>query len=264
MKGAVKTASLLFNHQLMENQSELIYGIRPVEEALRSGKELSKVYVLKGQGEGIRQIKNILVRNKVNFSEVPKEKLDSLSKFRNHQGVVAKISSVEFHNAEDLVNDLLGKDKSPFVIVLDRVTDVRNFGAIARTAYAAGLDAIIIPEKGSATVSDEAIKTSAGALMHIPVCKASNLFQTVKHLKDSGLLVIAATEKANKEMYYEKYVKPAVLIVGSEENGIHPSLLKLADKMVKIPMKSELDSLNVSVAAALMMYEVIRQADHSK
>ncbi len=243
------------------NQKEtgIIFGTRPLEEALEAGSTFVKVYVQKGVGDSIKRIKQLLNRHKVNFTEVPKEKLDSLSKFKNHQGVVAKISSIEYHNAEDLVNDLLEKDKAPFLIALDRVTDVRNFGAIARTAMAAGLDAIIIPEKGSATVTDEAIKTSAGALLHLPVCRSQNLFQTIKHLKDSGLQIICGTEKANKELFYDTYTKPCVIIVGSEEDGIHPSILKLADKLVKIPMNSELDSLNVSVAAGIMMYEVIRQ-----
>ncbi|MFM6983745.1 MAG: 23S rRNA (guanosine(2251)-2'-O)-methyltransferase RlmB [Chitinophagaceae bacterium] len=237
----------------------LIFGIRPLEEALDARATFVKVYVQKGMGESIRHIKQILNRHKVNFTEVPKEKLDSLSKFKNHQGVVAKISSIEYHNAEELVKNLLEQDKAPFLIALDRITDVRNFGAIARTAMAAGLDAIIIPEKGSATVTDEAIKTSAGALLHLPVCRSQNLFQTIKHLKDDGLQIICGTEKANKELFFDTYTKPCVVIVGSEEDGISPALLKLADKLVKIPMKSELDSLNVSVAAGIMMYEVIRQ-----
>ena len=237
----------------------LIFGIRPLEEALDAKAAFVKVYVQKGMGESIRHIKQILNRHKVNFTEVPKEKLDSLSKFKNHQGVVAKISSIEYHNAEEMVKRLLEEDKAPFLIALDRITDVRNFGAIARTAMAAGLDAIIIPEKGSATVTDEAIKTSAGALLHLPVCRSQNLFQTIKHLKDEGLQVICGTEKANKELFFDTYTKPCVIIVGSEEDGISPALLKLADKLVKIPMKSELDSLNVSVAAGIMMYEVIRQ-----
>ena len=242
-----------------EQNSHLIFGVRPLEEALDSGASFVKVYVQKGMGDGLRHIKQILNRHKVNFTEVPKEKLDTLSKFKNHQGVVARISAIEYHNAEDLVNNLIEEEKTPFVIALDRVTDVRNFGAIARTAMAAGLDAIIIPEKGSATVTDEAIKASAGALMHLPVCRSSNLFQTIKHLKEAGLQVICGTEKANIELFFDTYTKPCVLIVGSEEDGIHPSLLKLADKLVKIPMNSQLDSLNVSVAAGIMMYEVIRQ-----
>lgn len=242
-----------------EQNSHLIFGVRPLEEALDSGASFVKVYVQKGMGDGLRHIKQILNRHKVNFTEVPKEKLDTLSKFKNHQGVVARISAIEYHNSEDLVNNLIEEEKTPFVIALDRVTDVRNFGAIARTAMAAGLDAIIIPEKGSATVTDEAIKASAGALMHLPVCRSSNLFQTIKHLKEAGLQVICGTEKANKELFFDTYTKPCVLIVGSEEDGIHPSLLKLADKLVKIPMNSQLDSLNVSVAAGIMMYEVIRQ-----
>lgn len=247
------------NMEKENKDTGLIFGIRPLEEALDARATFVKVYVQKGMGESIRHIKQILNRHKVNFTEVPKEKLDSLSKFKNHQGVVAKISSIEYHNAEELVKKLLDQDKAPFLIALDRITDVRNFGAIARTAMAAGLDAIIIPEKGSATVTDEAIKTSAGALLHLPVCRSQNLFQTIKHLKDDGLQIICGTEKANKELFFDTYTKPCVIIVGSEEDGISPALMKLADKLVKIPMKSELDSLNVSVAAGIMMYEVIRQ-----
>jgi 23S rRNA (guanosine2251-2'-O)-methyltransferase len=241
------------------NDISLIFGIRPVQEAIDAGNSFVKVYVQKGVGDSIRNIKQMLNRAKINFTEVPKEKLDSLSKFKNHQGVVAKISSISYHKAEELVADLLDKDKKPFLIALDRITDVRNFGAIARTAMAAGLDAIIIPEKGAAGVNEEAIKTSAGALLHIPVCRSQNLFQTLKHLKDDGFQIICGTEKANKELFFDQYSKPCVLVVGSEEDGIHPSILKLADKLVKIPMHSELDSLNVSVAAGIMMYEILRQ-----
>lgn len=239
--------------------SDLIFGIRPLEEALAAGTTFLKVYVQKGTGEALRHIKQMLNKAKVIYTEVPVEKLNTLARFGNHQGVVAKISSIIYHKAEDIVAKLLGQDKAPFLIALDRVTDVRNFGAIARTAMAAGLDAIIIPEKGSATVSQEAIKASAGALLHLPVCRSQNLFQTVKHLKDEGLMVICGTEKANKEVFYEKYTKPCLLVIGSEEDGIQPAILRLADKLVKIPMRSSLDSLNASVAAGIMMYEVIRQ-----
>lgn len=239
--------------------SDLIFGIRPLEEALAARTTFLKVYVQKGTGEAIRHIKQMLNRAKVIYTEVPAEKLNTLSKFGNHQGVVAKISSITYHKAEDLAGKLLEQGKAPFLIALDRVTDVRNFGAIARTAMAAGLDAIIIPEKGSATVSQEAIKASAGALLHLPVCRSQNLFQTIKHLKDQGIMVVCGTEKANKEVFYEKYTKPCLLVIGSEEDGIQPAILRLADKLVKIPMRSSLDSLNASVAAGIMMYEVIRQ-----
>lgn len=242
-----------------EDRGSLIFGVRPLEEALIAKTAFTKVYVQKGLGEGLKYIKQILTRHKVIFTEVPKEKLDSLSKFRNHQGVVARVSPVVYGNAEELVNNMLDNEGRPFILVLDRITDVRNFGAIARTAMAAGVHAIVIPEKGAAGVTDDAIKTSAGALLHMKICKSQNLFQTVKHLKDAGLQVIAATEKANKEMYFEPLQMPCVLLVGNEEEGIQPALLKLADKVVKIPMHTELDSLNVSVAAALVMYEVVRQ-----
>lgn len=239
--------------------SDLIFGIRPLEEALAARTTFLKVYVQKGTGEALRHIKQMLNKAKVIYTEVPVEKLNTLSRFGNHQGVVAKISSITYHKAEDIVAKLQQQDKAPFLIALDRVTDVRNFGAIARTAMAAGLDAIIIPEKGSATVTQEAIKASAGALLHLPVCRSQNLFQTIKHLKDEGLMVICGTEKANKEVFYEKYTKPCLLVIGSEEDGIQPAILRLADKLVKIPMRSSLDSLNASVAAGIMMYEVIRQ-----
>jgi 23S rRNA (guanosine2251-2'-O)-methyltransferase len=242
-----------------EEDSTVIFGIRPLEEALNARTTFVKVYVQKGVGDAIKHIKQMLNRAKVNFTEVPVEKLNTLAKFGNHQGVVAKISPVKYHHTETFIKNLLEKHVAPFVIALDRVTDVRNFGAIARTAMAAGLDAIIIPEKGSAMVTEEAIKTSAGALLHLPVCRTQNLFQTIKHLKEEGLMVICGTEKANKELFYEKYSKPCVIIIGSEEDGIQPALLKLADKLVKIPMKTDLDSLNVSVAAGIMMYEVLRQ-----
>lgn len=241
------------------NDSFLIFGVRPLEEALKAEKVFSKVYVQKGMGEGLKRIKQMLNAHKVNFVEVPKEKLDSLSKFRNHQGVVAKISGVVFQHAETLAGQLIEKDRKPFFIALDRITDVRNFGAIARTALAAGLDAVIIPEKGSAPVNDEAVKTSAGALMHIPVCRTGSLFQTIKHLKDEGFMIICGTEKANKELFFDTYTKPCVLVVGNEEEGIQPALLKLADKYVKVPIGNGIDSLNVSVAAGIMIYEVIRQ-----
>ncbi len=242
-----------------EEDSTIIFGIRPLEEALSAKTTFVKVYVQKGVGDAIRNIKQMLNKAKVNYTEVPVEKLNTLARFGNHQGVVAKISPVSYHHAETFIGELLDADKAPFVIALDRVTDVRNFGAIARTAMAAGLDAIIIPEKGSAMITEEAIKASAGALLHMPVCRTHNLFQTIKHLKDYGMQVICGTEKANKELFYDTYTKPCVLIIGSEEDGIQPALLKLADKLVKIPMHTALDSLNVSVAAGIMMYEVIRQ-----
>ncbi len=243
-----------------EIPSNIVFGVRPLEEALNSKASFIKIYVQKGIGEGLKHIKNLLNKHKENFTEVPKEKLDSLSKFQNHQGVVAKISPIVYHNAENLCQTLFTEDKEPFFIILDRITDVRNFGAIARTALSAGCHAIIIPEKGSAGVNQDAIKTSAGALLHLPVCKSSNLFQTVKHLKDDGIQIICLTEKANKDLYFEKLSKPCAIVVGNEEDGIHPSILKLADKMVKIPMGSQFDSLNVSVASGIALYEVIRQS----
>lgn len=243
----------------IEIPSSTIFGVRPLEEALNSNASFIKIYVQKGIGEGLKNIKNLLNKHKENFTEVPKEKLDSLSKFQNHQGVVAKISPIVYQHAETLCQNLIEKDIDPFFIILDRITDVRNFGAIARTALSAGCNAIIVPEKGSAGVTQDAIKTSAGALLHLPVCKSSNLFQTVKHLKDDGIQIICLTEKANKDLYYEKLSKPCAIVVGNEEDGIHPSILKLADKMVKIPMGSQFDSLNVSVASGIALYEVVRQ-----
>jgi 23S rRNA (guanosine2251-2'-O)-methyltransferase len=244
---------------MKEEESNIIFGIRPLEESLTKNTTFLKVYVQKGEGEGLKFIKQMLNKSKVNYTEVPIEKLNTLSRFGNHQGVVAKISPIGYFNAETLCKQLFEKDIEPCFIALDRITDVRNFGAISRTAMAAGFSGVIIPEKGSVSVSEDAIKTSAGALLHLPVCRTQNMFQTIKHLKEEGLQIICGTEKANKELYFEKLIKPCVIIVGNEEEGIHPSLLKLADKLVKIPMNSDLDSLNVSVAAGIMMYEVLRQ-----
>lgn len=240
-------------------ESNIIFGIRPLEEALSKKTTFLKVYVQKGIGDSLKFIKQMLNKNQIIYTEVPIEKLNTLSRFGNHQGVVAKISPIEYFNAETLCKEIFEKDGLPCFIALDRITDVRNFGAIARTAMAAGFSGVIIPEKGSVSVSEDAIKTSAGALLHLPVCRSQNMFQTIKHLKEEGLQVICGSEKANKELYFEKLIKPCVIIVGNEEEGIQPALMKLADKLVKIPMHSKLDSLNVSVAAAIMMYEVVRQ-----
>ncbi len=240
-------------------ESNIIFGIRPLEEALSKKTTFLKVYVQKGIGDSLKFIKQMLNKNHIIYTEVPIEKLNTLSRFGNHQGVVAKISPIEYFNAETLCKEIFDKDGLPCFIALDRITDVRNFGAIARTAMAAGFSGVIIPEKGSVSVNEDAIKTSAGALLHLPVCRSQNMFQTIKHLKEEGLQVICGSEKANKELYFEKLIKPCVIIVGNEEEGIQPALMKLADKLVKIPMHSKLDSLNVSVAAAIMMYEVVRQ-----
>jgi 23S rRNA (guanosine2251-2'-O)-methyltransferase len=245
---------------MRENEEKnIIFGIRPLEEALSKNTTFLKVYVQKGIGESLKFIKQILNRHHVIYTEVPIEKLNSLSRNGNHQGVVAKISPIKYYVAEELAKQLIEKDKEPCFIALDRITDVRNFGAIARTAHAAGFAGVIIPEKNSVTVSEDAIKTSAGALLHLPVCRTGNFFQTIKHLKDDGFQIICGSEKANKELYFEPLTRPCVVVVGNEEEGIHPTILKLANKLVKIPMNSELDSLNVSVAAAIIMYEVVRQ-----
>jgi len=173
--------------------------------------------------------------------------------------VVAFISPIEFQNLENILPALFEKGMNPFFVVLDKITDVRNFGAITRTAECAGVDAIIIPEKGSAQISADAVKTSAGALLKIPVCRVKNLSKTLKFLQESGIQLVAATEKAKENYYSTNFTAPTALVMGSEDTGVDMEILKVADKMVKIPIMGDIDSLNVSVAAGILMYEVVKQ-----
>lgn len=241
------------------NRDKTIYGIRPVIEAIKSGKEIDKILIQKGlRGEGYHQLHAMIRELEIPFQFVPVEKLNRIYR-QNHQGVIAFISEIVYQKLEQIIPFVYEQGKTPLVLVLDHLTDVRNTGAIARTAECAGVDAIVVPEKGSAQLGPDAIKTSAGALYKIPVCRVKSLREAVRFLKDSGLTVFAATEKANTSYFSAGFNRPAALIMGSEETGVSEECLKLADELVRIPVTGEIESLNVSVATGVMLYEIIRQ-----
>lgn len=243
------------------NKSQLIYGIRPVVEALRSGTEIEKIFLQSSlQGTLLQELKEEIRKRKTVVQYVPVEKLNRLTK-NNHQGVVAIISLIEYSDFEEVVMQTIEKGKTPFLIMLDRVTDVRNLGAIARSAECAGVDAIVVPQYSSAQINEDAIKTSSGALLRLPICRETNLKTTINIAKQLGVNVYCATEKGG-ELYTEVPMKESLMIVmGSEDTGVSPEIIKLCDKKVKIPIKANIESLNVSVAAGILMYEVVRQRD---
>lgn len=243
----------------MNEPDNLIFGIRPMIESLKAGKEFDKVFVqigLKGDLSG--ELFRLMKLGNILYQKVPLEKLNRITR-KNHQGVIAFASLVSYQPVNEIVQMAFEKGESPLLIVLDRITDVRNFGAIARTAECAGVHGIIIPAQNSAQINADAMKTSAGALNFIPISKVQNLSRTLDSLKESGVQVVAATEKASKSYTQVDFSLPTALIVGSEEDGISPAFLKKADQAVKIPITGKTESLNASVAAALMIYEVVRQ-----
>ena len=243
----------------MKESEKGIFGLRPVIEAIEAGKTVDKLFVQKGlQGEIFYELRKLITEYEIPTQYVPLEKLNRLTR-KNHQGVFAFLSPIEFHDIESLLPQIYESGKNPFILILDRVSDVRNFGAIARTAECVGVDAIIVPHKGSASINADAVKTSTGALYNIPVCKEANLKKTIQFLKNSGIQVVGATEKAAEFMYDADYSVPTAILMGSEEDGISDELLKIADRIVKLPMFGTTSSLNVSVACGVFMYEVIRQ-----
>jgi 23S rRNA (guanosine2251-2'-O)-methyltransferase len=206
----------------------------------------------------IKELLDTARKHKVAITFVPAEKLKRMSA-KNHQGVICLLSSVNYSSVENIVDKAFSEGREPFLLLLDRVTDVRNFGAIARTAECAGIDAIVIGEKGNAPITSDAMKTSAGALNHLAVCRERDLKKTILTLRDSGVKIIACTEKASKDIYDINLAGPIALIMGSEEDGIADVLLREADELARIPLKGKIGSLNVSVAAGIAMYEVVRQ-----
>jgi len=242
----------------MNNVSK-IFGIRAVIEAIKSEKTLDKVFVQKGlRGELFQQLDQLLRQNSVNVSYVPIEKLNRLTK-KNHQGEVAHISPIEYHELDNLIMNVFESGETPLFLLLDQLSDVRNFGAIIRTAECTGVHGIIIQKKGGAPVNGDTVKTSAGAIFKIPICKVDHIKDAMFHLQASGIKVIAATEKTTCLMYDTSFKEPCAIIMGSEGKGISPSILKLADASAKLPLLGEIASLNVSVACGVLLYEVVRQ-----
>ncbi len=243
----------------MIKQNKLIFGIHAIKEALDAGKELDKVFVKRGlKNEDVQIIIKEAKDRIIPLQIVPEEKLNRICR-QNHQGVVAFLSQIEYTQLDLLLPTIYENGENPFLIILDGLTDVRNFGAIARTAECVGADAIIIPDKGSVSVTGDAIKTSAGALLRIPVCRVRSIPETITILQNYGIKVAVASEKA-KNLYTEtKLDEPLALVMGSEESGASNETLIKADEMIAIPQRGEINSLNVSVAAGILMYEVLRQ-----
>lgn len=247
------------SHDGKESEPNFIFGIRAVIEAIESGKEIDKILIQRGiAGELFNQLRKALRGSETPYQLVPAEKIRRITS-KNHQGVIAFMSEVTYYRTEDLLPRVFDEGRTPLVLVLDRVTDVRNFGAIARSAECAGVDFIVIPSRGAAQINADAIKTSAGALHRIPVCREHNLKETLQYMKEYGLRVIACHEKTDKLIYDAGLREPAAIIMGSEENGISGEYLKLCDCAVKIPMKGQTASLNVSVATGIVLFEAIRQ-----
>lgn len=237
----------------------IVYGLHPVIEAIRSGKLPDKVLVKKGlTSPQIDELQQLIRKHQIVRQDVPVEKLNRLTN-APHQGVIAFMPAIEYQDLEKLIPFLFEQGKDPLLVVLDRITDVRNLGAIARTAFCAGADAIIIPSRESAMVNEDAIKTSAGALLHLPVCRVHNLYQSLTYIKDAGYRIISVTEKGKSLHFEANYSGPIAMVVGSEEDGISKDILRLSNERVKIPLLGNLDSLNVSVAAGVVLYEAVRQ-----
>lgn len=236
-----------------------IFGIRAIIEAINSRETIDKVFLQKGlHGDLFNELENVLNKNSINKSYVPVEKLNRLTR-GNHQGAVAQISPIEFQDIETLVLSVVESDKTPLFLLLDELSDVRNFGAIIRTAECTGVSGIIIQKKGGAPVNGDTIKTSAGAVFKIPICKVDHIKDAVFYMQASGIKVIAATEKTDNILYDVSFIEPCAIIMGSEGRGINPSILKVVDAKAKLPLLGEIESLNVSVACGAFLYEVVRQ-----
>ena len=241
-----------------QKEQQMVFGIRAVQEAILAGKEIEKVMIKKElQSPLFRKLLDDVRRHNIPFQFVPSEKLNRIS-HQNHQGVIAMLSPVVYQDIEQLVPALLDQGKEPLILVLDHISDVRNFGAIARTAECAGVNAIVIPETGAAAVTADAMKTSAGALHIIPVCRVRSLISTVEFLQGSGLKIVAATEKGAVDYDKANYRGPIALVMGAEDRGIDAKILKAAEIKSRIPIIGEIDSLNVSVAAGILLYEIVK------
>lgn len=239
-------------------QTNEIFGSRALIEAIKSDIQIEKVFLLKeSQNELSKELFTLLKKNRVNYQFVPIQKFNKFSD-KNHQGVYAKVALVNTITIEELSEEL-DLETNPTLILLDQVNDVRNFGAIARTAECTGVKGIIVLDKGSAPINADAIKTSAGALFRIPVCKVSHLKDAIYFLQGSGFQIVAATEKTDQLIYDVDFNQPTAIIMGSEGKGVHPSLLKISDSKAKLPMEGEIASLNVSVACGAFLYESLRQ-----
>ena len=242
----------------MENPTQ-IYGLRAVIEAINAGEAIDKVFIQKGlKGDLARELEGLIRKKGINASYVPPEKLNRLTT-NNHQGVLANISPITFYTLETLVEQVMENKKNPLFLLLDQLSDVRNFGAIIRTAECTGVDGIIIQKKGAAPVTGDTIKTSAGAAFRVPIAKVDHIKDAVFYLQASGISVTVATEKTTTSIYELTFKEPSAIVMGAEDKGVSPSVIKAADHTAKLPLLGEIGSLNVSVACGVFLYEVVRQ-----
>jgi 23S rRNA (guanosine2251-2'-O)-methyltransferase len=242
-----------------EDSKDFVFGTRAVIEAIKADKQIDKVLIQRGlKNELTHELLKLCKEHNLPMTYVPLEKLNRITR-KNHQGTICYLSAIEYASLEHIIAHCYEKGELPLVLALDRITDVRNFGAIARSAECAGVHAIIIPTKGSAQINSDAVKASAGALHHIPVCRVESLQNALIFLKESGLHLIACSEKTENLMYSAPLAEPCAIIMGSEEDGISPHLIRTSDKVVKIPMQGNIGSLNVSVATGLIIFEAVRQ-----
>ena len=246
----------------MQKETDCIFGLRPIIEAIRAGKQIDRLLIKQGlQGSIYQELMSEVRSHGINFQIVPVERIELVTR-KNHQGVLAWLALIEFQHISNILPTIFEKGIDPLIIVLDGVSDVRNFGAIVRSADCLGAHAVVIPEKGSARITADAIKTSAGALHTFPVCREKSIVRTVEYLKESGLRVICADEKRGKFADKSDLSGPVVLIMGAEDKGISRELNELADVHVKIPMSGKIGSLNVSVASGILLYEIARQRNN--
>ncbi len=242
-------------------QQQKIYGLHPVIEAIESGQPLERVFIEESaKGELQTRLRKMLKDFDIPHQILPHYRFFKIAdRNKNHQGVVALASLIEYQNIEEIIQQAFERGETPLVIALDKVTDVRNFGAIARTAECMGVHALLIPDKGSAAINDDAIKTSAGALLKIPVCRVHNLKSSLDYLKESGLILAAATEEGATNSWEADLKGPLTILMGNEETGVSPEYLRRCDLLLKVPMMGTIESLNVSVAAGMLLYESVRQ-----
>ena len=241
------------------SKQQLVYGLRPVMEAVEAGTHIDKVLIQNGlEGKLVQELKLRLREAGLPFQYVPEEKLAKLTE-GNHQGVVATVSPISYRALSEVLEEIESRGERAFILMLDHITDVRNLGAIVRTAECAGVHAVVIPEHGTAQINEDASKTSSGALLRVPICREGNLKTAVNYAKQCGVQVVAATEKAVRSYVEVNFLEPTIVVMGSEDTGISNELLKMCDVRAKLPIRGEVQSLNVSVAAGVFMYEVLRQ-----
>ncbi|CAM3830196.1 23S rRNA (guanosine(2251)-2'-O)-methyltransferase RlmB [Aquirufa aurantiipilula] len=238
------------------DNKEFVFGIQSVLETLRAGKEIDRLLVQRELGS--IEILELAKEKGIQVQKVPIEKLNRITR-KNHQGAIAFVSAIHYAKIDNVIADTFEKGQTPLILILDRITDVRNFGAIARTAECAGVHAIVIPSRGAAQINADAMKTSSGALNFLPVCREENLISTIEFLQNSGLKVVACTEKTKDSVYAKDFTEPTAIVLGSEEDGISDEIIRKADELAAIPQSGQVGSLNVSVAAGVIIYEALRQ-----